>query len=427
MLDKIDQIMKRREQLQQFKEYVGGRPKIIDPRFYKSVRMDKDQVFTVNLHHDGIFSPSPLKYIQEEFLRLGYEKKWYIDLYMEHFDYDVLDFVNEEANGVISSGSSDEYYSSDECEEIKGVDFHTEGEENGVIKNLSTQEPFLNRLCTNSGLFRGFVDGTVPQTEGDALKDPDDANIDPSCKAKKGAAYPKHDPTVPWNQMTPILESSRPAKYAKTDASTSKSPELGVEDCSSDNTYFRRFYICFKGVKDGWLEGCRRIISLDGCFLKHTCRRELLAAMGRDANNQMYPIVWPIVKMLLVIGYLMQSTENAQDMCLPTSKGNSVVYKEKRQIEDKEYQEKLDEEAFRQAIEEEAMFERMNLEREKQEEEECDVMMNPLNDYRFPEEYESMDVDTFNRTKASINFNLNTQEPVIHAEAASTTIQLEDL
>ncbi|GJV29111.1 hypothetical protein Tco_1385559 [Tanacetum coccineum] len=179
--------------------------------------MGRDQMFTVNLHHDGIFFPSPIKYINgdekqitdinfeelktnndvDEFLRLGYEQKWYIDLYVEHFDFDVLNFVNEEANGVISSGSSDEYYSSDECEEIKGVDFYTEGEENVVIKNLSTQDPFLKRLCTNSGLFRGFVDGTAPQTEGDALKDPDDANIDPSCKVKKGVAYPKHDPHCP--------------------------------------------------------------------------------------------------------------------------------------------------------------------------------------------------------------------------------------
>ncbi|GKB99314.1 hypothetical protein Tco_0985451 [Tanacetum coccineum] len=85
------------------------------------MRMGRDQVFTVNLHHDGIFSQSPLKYIQddekhiidinfeEEFLRLGYKQKWYIDLYVKHSDYDVLDFVNEEANGVIISGSSDEY------------------------------------------------------------------------------------------------------------------------------------------------------------------------------------------------------------------------------------------------------------------------------------------------------------------------------
>ncbi|GKD96246.1 hypothetical protein Tco_1380143 [Tanacetum coccineum] len=34
MLDKIDQTMKRMEQLRRFEEYVEGRPKTIDPRFY---------------------------------------------------------------------------------------------------------------------------------------------------------------------------------------------------------------------------------------------------------------------------------------------------------------------------------------------------------------------------------------------------------
>ncbi|GJU51418.1 hypothetical protein Tco_1220973 [Tanacetum coccineum] len=33
MMDKIDQVMKRREQLRRLEEYVGGRPKTIDPRF----------------------------------------------------------------------------------------------------------------------------------------------------------------------------------------------------------------------------------------------------------------------------------------------------------------------------------------------------------------------------------------------------------
>ncbi|GJS17730.1 hypothetical protein Tco_0412202 [Tanacetum coccineum] len=71
---------------------------------------------------------------------------------------------------------------------------------------------------------------------------------------------------------------------------------LYVEETGCGKSYFKRFYICFKGMKDGWLEGCRRVIGLDGCFLKHTCRGELLTAMGRDANNQMYPIAWAVVR-----------------------------------------------------------------------------------------------------------------------------------
>ncbi|GJZ97310.1 zinc finger, PMZ-type containing protein [Tanacetum coccineum] len=45
----------------------------------------------------------------------------------------------------------------------------------------------------------------------------------------------------------------------------------------------------------GWLEGCRKVIGLDGCFLTHICKGKLLTAMGRDENNQMFLIVWAVV------------------------------------------------------------------------------------------------------------------------------------
>nr|GEX07843.1 splicing factor [Tanacetum cinerariifolium] len=142
----------------------------------------------------------------QDFVRVGYENKSYADLYDEHFDYDVMDFIKEEANGVVSSGSSDEYYSSDEIEEFDEVDFHTEGEENVVIKNLTTHDPFLNKLYGNNGLYRDYLDDSVHETEGEALDDPDGAHIDPIHKAQKGVTYPKHDLTIPRNKTKPILE-----------------------------------------------------------------------------------------------------------------------------------------------------------------------------------------------------------------------------
>ncbi|GKC99094.1 60S ribosomal protein L34 [Tanacetum coccineum] len=50
-----------------------------------------------------------------------------------------------------------------------------------------------------------------------------------------------------------------------------------------------------KAMIEGWSAGCRKVIGLDGCFLKSTCRGELLTAMGRDGNNQMFTIAWVVV------------------------------------------------------------------------------------------------------------------------------------
>ena len=41
--------------------------------------------------------------------------------------------------------------------------------------------------------------------------------------------------------------------------------------------------------------GCRKVVGLDGCFFKGALSGELLCAIGRDANNQMYPIAWAVV------------------------------------------------------------------------------------------------------------------------------------
>ena len=58
---------------------------------------------------------------------------------------------------------------------------------------------------------------------------------------------------------------------------------------------FENFYTCFQAQKNGWKSACRRIIHLDGTFLKGRMKGQLLTAVGRDPNNQMYIIAWAIV------------------------------------------------------------------------------------------------------------------------------------
>ncbi|XVF74327.1 hypothetical protein PTKIN_Ptkin13bG0101500 [Pterospermum kingtungense] len=64
---------------------------------------------------------------------------------------------------------------------------------------------------------------------------------------------------------------------------------------SDSNAVFDRMYICFGALKRGFLEGCRPIIGLDVCFLKGLVKGQLLVVVGRDGNNQMFPIAWAVV------------------------------------------------------------------------------------------------------------------------------------
>lgn len=59
--------------------------------------------------------------------------------------------------------------------------------------------------------------------------------------------------------------------------------------------FFDRFYVCYAVLRDIWRTTCRPIFGIDGCFLKTMAKGQLLAEVGRDANNQIYPLAWAVV------------------------------------------------------------------------------------------------------------------------------------
>ncbi|KAK9019590.1 hypothetical protein V6N11_054106 [Hibiscus sabdariffa] len=59
---------------------------------------------------------------------------------------------------------------------------------------------------------------------------------------------------------------------------------------------FKRLYVCFSALKEGFKRFCRLVISLDGCYLKGSFKGEILSVVGRDGNNQIFPIAWALVE-----------------------------------------------------------------------------------------------------------------------------------
>ncbi|KAK3440773.1 hypothetical protein EUGRSUZ_B01037 [Eucalyptus grandis] len=62
-----------------------------------------------------------------------------------------------------------------------------------------------------------------------------------------------------------------------------------------DQYKFKAVYICLDALRRGFVEGCRRFVGFDGCHLSSGYRGILLAAVGIDGNNQMYPFAWAVV------------------------------------------------------------------------------------------------------------------------------------
>ncbi|XP_074298337.1 uncharacterized protein LOC141629194 [Silene latifolia] len=59
---------------------------------------------------------------------------------------------------------------------------------------------------------------------------------------------------------------------------------------------FKRMYMCLRGCKEGFINGCRPILGVDGCHLKGVYPGILLTAVGKDGNCNIYPLAWAVVE-----------------------------------------------------------------------------------------------------------------------------------
>lgn len=64
----------------------------------------------------------------------------------------------------------------------------------------------------------------------------------------------------------------------------------------NEEPIFRRMYVCYAALRDGFLDGCRQLVGFDGCHIKGPHKGQLLSAVGIDANNGIFPIAFAIVE-----------------------------------------------------------------------------------------------------------------------------------
>jgi hypothetical protein len=55
-------------------------------------------------------------------------------------------------------------------------------------------------------------------------------------------------------------------------------------------------YICLDAYKKGFKHVCRPIISLDACHLKGEYECQLLCAIGKDMNDDVFPIAYAVAE-----------------------------------------------------------------------------------------------------------------------------------
>nr|GEW10847.1 60S ribosomal protein L34 [Tanacetum cinerariifolium] len=242
-------------------------------------------------------------------IAICYKNGKVIDMFLEHHGYGLSHWIQTDID------NNDDEISDVEMEDTTGYaasDFI--GEDDVVIPNRSINDSFLNKLC-NESYINDFSDkpdvGESSQPCGKELKiDSYDEDVGKQFKLVDEVIYPAFDPKLPWNEMKPTLnlsfgkkgdwpykkekdEDELPKKdkgkrlkalrkdYKKQllDTNPGSSVHLHVDEKDDGKIYFKRIYMCFKAMIEGWSAGCRKVIGLDGCFLKGTCRGELLTVI----------------------------------------------------------------------------------------------------------------------------------------------------
>lgn len=59
---------------------------------------------------------------------------------------------------------------------------------------------------------------------------------------------------------------------------------------------FQRMFVMYEAQMRGFLSGCRPLIGLDACHLKGPFGGQLMSAIAKDANDQMYPVAMAVVE-----------------------------------------------------------------------------------------------------------------------------------
>jgi len=113
----------------------------------------------------------------------------------------------------------------------------------------------------------------------------------PQCQAARRKA-------LRWIEREHYEQFARLQDYAAEIRESNKDSTVEIQTLRNDGgeEVFNRFYVCFDAIKRTWIESCRPLIGVDGTFMKGKVKGQLLVALGRDADNAIYPIAWGCVQ-----------------------------------------------------------------------------------------------------------------------------------
>nr|KAJ0185495.1 hypothetical protein LSAT_V11C900465470 [Lactuca sativa] len=259
-----------------------------------------------------------------------------LDVYVDHHHEPLFDCIQEGEADL----EDDDLVSIDDVDSILEDGMKVEHVEDDEVISLrrNFNDQFLNKLCP---------------IQNDDLVEEDHNAIRP--------IYLRHDHTRKWNEMKPRLSmkysTTAELKYSLSCYVVANGYDLCVGQCrnakklalseveGSLKEHYAKLWDYTTEIRRANPDGCRKVIGVDGCFLKGVCRGELLSVVGRDANNNIYPLVWAIVNVenkrtwKCFLNNLMEDTggENGHDITI-LSDGHKGLFEDvKERLPDVEH------------------------------------------------------------------------------------------
>ncbi|KAL4284915.1 hypothetical protein GQ457_16G025650 [Hibiscus cannabinus] len=186
----------------------------------------------------------------------------------------------------------------------------------------------------DDGKLEGYETDYISSSDPGEYEDSEQSDDD--APRVRQSLLPRYDP----NCVIPVLElglrfddnkqfKEAVRKYAFAKGLLKSNPgstvSIQVHRNDVNQAVFFRIYVCFQALKQGWKDGCRPFIGVDGCWLKTAQKGELLVAVGRDANNQMFPIAWAVVEVECASSWRWFLQKLFTDLEHPTGEGITVM------------------------------------------------------------------------------------------------------
>ncbi|KAK9992706.1 hypothetical protein SO802_027691 [Lithocarpus litseifolius] len=168
---------------------------------------------------------------------------------------------------------------------------HTVPSDPNTVPTTDTSQPTTDTPHPNNNIPQSNTNTPQPNTDTHGRSNVPPPNIDLDKESRKAARG-----LITGNEEA---QYSLLRDYAEMIRRTNvRSKVILQTEMENENAEpkFKRMYIRHNAQKVGFLGGCRSFVGLDGCHLKDRFGGQLLFAIAKDGNNNIFPVAMAVVE-----------------------------------------------------------------------------------------------------------------------------------